>query len=258
MDAFATAHRAEASTCGVSKFAPVACAGPLLVAELEALSRVFDNPEHPIVAIVGGAKVSTKLTLLDELSKKVDCVIVGGGIANTFLEASGLSVGRSLCEHDLIDEAERIASAIKERGAEIILPTDAIVAEHLSDDAESCVRMTSQIAESEKIFDFGPDSMKKIAAKIKKAKTSLWNGPIGAFEISQFTVGTRRLAEAIAKSDAFSVAGGGDTLAAIGKYGVADDISYISTGGGAFLALLEGQTLPAVAALEKDKEMSGA
>ncbi|MEO8402093.1 MAG: phosphoglycerate kinase [Gammaproteobacteria bacterium] len=250
MDAFATSHRAEASTCGIIKYAPIACAGPLLVAELEALTKIMTNPKKPVVAIVGGSKVSTKLSLLDSLSQKVDCLIVGGGIANTFIAAEGYTVGKSLYEPDLIDEAERLTLAAKKRGADIPIPTDVIVGEKLSDDSDSSVRLVSQIDDYERIYDIGPDTTKVLIAIIKKAKTILWNGPVGAFEIDQFSKGTRAIAKAIAESSGFSVAGGGDTLAAIEAYGVADDIDYISTGGGAFLSFLEGKELPAIAALE--------
>lgn len=251
MDAFATAHRKEASTCGVIDYAPIACAGPLLVEELEALTSIMENPKHPVVAIVGGSKVSTKLKLLESLVKKVDCLIVGGGIANTFIAAEGCTVGKSLHEPDLIDEAERLTVEAKQRGAEIPIPTDVIVGEKLSNDSESSVRLISQIDDNEKIYDIGPDTAKKFASIIKKAKTILWNGPVGAFEVEQFSKGTETLARAIADSSAFSVAGGGDTLAAIELFGITDDISYISTGGGAFLSFLEGKKLPAIAALEE-------
>jgi phosphoglycerate kinase len=250
MDAFATAHREEASTCGIIKYAPIACAGPLLLSELEALTAIMQKPKRPVVAIVGGSKVSTKLALLDALAKKVDSLIIGGGIANTFIAAEGYTVGKSLFEADLIDEAERMAITAKERGAEIIVPTDVIVAEKLSDEAESSPRLVSQIDDSEKIYDIGPDTLKKAVGIIKKAKTILWNGPVGAFEVKQFSEGTEAIAKAIAQSTGFSVAGGGDTLAAIEAYKVADKIDYISTGGGAFLTFLEGKPLPAIMALE--------
>lgn len=250
MDAFATAHRAEASTCGIIQFAPIACAGPLLVQELEALQKIMHQPKKPVVAIVGGSKVSTKLTLLEALTKKVDYLIVGGGIANTFISAEGYTVGKSLYEPDLIDEAERLMLAAKERGAEIIVPTDVVVGERLSADSDSAIRLVSQVDDNEKIYDIGPDTAKHLDEIIKKAKTILWNGPVGAFEIEQFSEGTRAIAKAIAESDGFSVAGGGDTLAAIEAYKVANKIDYISTGGGAFLTFLEGKTLPAIAALE--------
>lgn len=251
MDAFATAHRTEASTCGVIEYAPIACAGPLLLGELEALHNIMHKPKHPVVAIVGGSKVSTKLGLLDSLSQKVDTLIIGGGIANTFIAAEGYTVGRSLYEPDLIDEAERLTINAKQRGAEIPIPTDVIVADKLSEDAESSARLVSQVDDNEKIYDLGPDTIKKYVGLIKKAKTILWNGPVGAFEIEQFGEGTEAIAQAIAESKGFSVAGGGDTLAAIEKYHIADKIDYISTGGGAFLSYLEGKPLPAIDALEK-------
>jgi phosphoglycerate kinase len=251
MDAFATAHREEASTYGIIKYAPIACAGPLLVNELEALSKILDKPKRPVVAIVGGSKVSTKLSLLDALSQKVDFLIVGGGIANTFIAAEGYTVGKSLYEPDLIDEAERLMTAAKNRGADIPVPTDVVVSEKLSQDADSSVRLVSQIDDNEKVYDIGPDTIKNLTAIIKKAKTILWNGPVGAFEIEQYSEGTRAIAKAIAESSGYSVAGGGDTLAAIEAYHVADKIDYISTGGGAFLTLLEGKKLPAIAALEE-------
>lgn len=251
MDAFATAHRAEASTSGVIKYAPIACAGPLLVNEVEALQKIMENPKRPVVAVVGGSKVSTKLALLESLSKKVDYLIIGGGIANTFIAAEGYPVGKSLYEPDLIDEAERLMQAAGQGGAKIPVPTDVVVGESLSEDSESSVRLVSQVDDHEKIFDIGPDTVKELAAIIKKAKTILWNGPVGAFEIDQYSKGTRAIAKAIAESSGFSVAGGGDTLAAIEAYRVASKIDYISTGGGAFLTFLEGKPLPAIAALEE-------
>lgn len=251
MDAFATAHRAEASTFGIIQYAPVACAGPLLMNELEALQKIMQNPKHPVVAIVGGSKVSTKLSLLDALVKKVDCLIVGGGIANTFIAAEGYTVGKSLYEPDLIDEAERLMLDAKNRGADIPVPTDVIVGERMTEDAESSVRLVSQIDDNEKIYDIGPDTIKQLTGIIKKAKTILWNGPVGAFEIEQYSEGTREIAKAIGESKGYSVAGGGDTLAAIEAYHVADKIDYISTGGGAFLTFLEGKPLPAITALEE-------
>ncbi|MCD6039882.1 MAG: pgk [Gammaproteobacteria bacterium] len=251
MDAFATAHRAEASTCGVIEYAPIACAGPLLLGELKALRNIMHTPKRPMVAIVGGSKVSTKLGLLDALSQKVDTLIIGGGIANTFIAAEGYTVGRSLYEPDLIDEAERLSLNAKQRGAEIPIPTDVIVADKLSEDAESSARLVSQVDDNEKIYDLGPDTIKKYVSIIKKAKTILWNGPVGAFEIEQFGEGTEAIAQTIAESKGFSVAGGGDTLAAIEKYRIADKIDYISTGGGAFLSYLEGKPLPTISALEK-------
>lgn len=251
MDAFATAHRTESSTYGVIKYAKQVCIGPLLAAELDALAKILENPAHPIVAIVGGSKVSTKLSVLNSLVKKVDYLIIGGGIANTFLAAEGYTVGRSLYEPDLIDEAERLTIEAKSRNAQIPIPVDVVVAERLSDDAESYVRLVSQIDDQEKVFDIGPDTVKQFVSIIKKAKTILWNGPIGAFEIEEFASGTQAIAKAIAESKAFKVAGGGDTLAAIEKYHIASKIDYISTGGGAFLSFLEGKKLPVIAALEE-------
>src|SRR3990167_3970736 len=251
MDAFATSHRAESSTFGIIKYAKRACAGPLLLAELEVLNNILDKPTHPVVAIIGGSKVSTKLALLNSLVKKVDYLIIGGGIANTFLAAEGYTVGKSLHEPDLIDEAERLTIEAKQRGADLPLPTDVIVAERFAEDAEAYVRLVSQIDDNEKIFDMGPDTIKHFISLIKKAKTILWNGPIGAFEIDEFSKGTEAIAKAIAESKAFKVAGGGDTLAAIEKYHVNSKIDYISTGGGAFLTVLEGKKLPVIAALEE-------
>lgn len=251
MDAFATSHRSEASTCGIIDYAPVACAGPLLISELEALQKIMHNPKRPVVAIVGGSKVSTKLSLLDALAKKVDCLIVGGGIANTFIAAEGYTVGRSLYEPDLIDEAERLMQTAKERGAEIPVPSDVVVAEKLSEEAESSIRLVSQVDDNEKILDIGPDTIAYLSNIIKKAKTILWNGPVGAFEVKQFSEGTKAIAKAVADSSGFSVAGGGDTLAAIEAYNLSNKIDYISTGGGAFLTFLEGKPLPSIAALEQ-------
>lgn len=250
MDAFGTAHRAEASTHGVARFAPVACAGPLLVGELEALDRALATPARPLVAIVAGSKVSTKLTILEALLEKVDRLIVGGGIANTFLAATGLPVGKSLCEMDMLDTARRLMARARERGADIPLPTDVVVAKELAATAEADVRSIHEVAPDEMILDIGPDTAERLATFISGAGTVLWNGPVGVFEFDQFGEGTRVIANAIASSKAFSLAGGGDTLAAIEKYGVEDGISYISTGGGAFLEFVEGKTLPAVAALE--------
>jgi phosphoglycerate kinase len=251
MDAFGTAHRAEASTHGVARFAPVAAAGPLLASELDALRQALSNPKRPLVAIVAGSKVSTKLMVLDALTKKVDKLIVGGGISNTFIAAAGHGVGRSLMEADLIPEARRLMEAARARGGEIPVPTDVVVAERFAADAEADVRQVSAVGASEMILDIGPDTAERLAAILKQAGTIVWNGPVGVFEFDQFGEGTRVLAEAIAASPAFSIAGGGDTLAAIEKYGVGDRISYISTGGGAFLEFLEGRTLPAVAMLEQ-------
>jgi phosphoglycerate kinase len=251
MDAFGTAHRAEASTHGVAKFAPTACAGPLLVAELEALERALAQPARPLVAIVAGSKVSTKLTILESLLDKVDKLIVGGGIANTFLAATGVKVGKSLYEKDMLDIASKLLQQARTRGAEIPLPVDVVVAREFAATAHADVRPVNQVADDEMILDIGPDTAEQLAEVLKSAGTIIWNGPVGVFEIDQFGEGTQAIAQAIASSKAFSLAGGGDTLAAIEKYGVQDGISYISTGGGAFLEFVEGKTLPAVAVLEQ-------
>lgn len=251
MDAFGTAHRAEASTHGVARHAPVACAGPLLVNELLALETALEKPKRPMVAIVAGSKVSTKLTVLETLLAKVDQLIVGGGIANTFLAAAGLPIGKSLYEADMVDIARRLLEQSHQRGVDIPLPTDVVVASEFAASAEADVKAASAVGDSEMILDIGPDTAERLAAMIDKAGTVIWNGPVGVFEFDQFGEGTRVLAQAIARSAAFSLAGGGDTLAAIEKYGVEDDISYISTGGGAFLEFVEGKTLPAVAALQE-------
>ena len=250
MDAFGTAHRAEASTHGVARHAPVACAGPLLVGELEALERALAKPARPLVAIVAGSKVSTKLTVLESLLAKVDRLIVGGGIANTFLAASGVAVGKSLHEADMLDTARRLLAQARARGAEIPLPVDVVVAAEFSPTAPATVRDVGEVGADELILDIGPRTAQMLAASLQTAGTILWNGPLGVFEFEQFGGGTRAIAEAIARSPAYSLAGGGDTLAAIEKYGVESGISYISTGGGAFLEFVEGKTLPAVAALE--------
>mgnify|MGYP006283574231 FL=1 len=250
MDAFGTAHRAQASTYGVAKYAPVACAGPLLARELEALGKAMEHPATPVVAIVGGAKVSTKLSVLEALSDRVDHLIVGGGMANTFIAAAGHVVGKSLYEADMVAEAKRLAAATGDR-ADIPVPTDVVVAREFDAAAEADVKAVEAVSEDEMIMDIGPDTAERFAGLIAEAGTVVWNGPVGVFEFDQFGEGTRAIAQAIAESDAFSVAGGGDTLAAIEKYGVADGISYISTGGGAFLEFLEGKTLPAVAMLEE-------
>ncbi len=250
MDAFGTAHRAEASTHGVAKFAPVACAGPLLVAELEALERALAHPARPLVAIVAGSKVSSKLTVLEALLDKVDKLIVGGGIANTFLAAAGIRVGKSLYEKDMLDIARRLRARALARNAEIPLPVDVVVAREFAATAHADVRPVEQVADEEMILDIGPDSAEQLALILQSAGTIIWNGPVGVFEFDQFGEGTKAIADAIARSKAFSLAGGGDTLAAIEKYGVEDGISYISTGGGAFLEFVEGKTLPAVAVLE--------
>ncbi|MBS9428663.1 phosphoglycerate kinase [Photorhabdus akhurstii] len=246
MDAFGTAHRAQASTHGVAKFAPVACAGPLLSAELEALGKALDNPARPMVAIVGGSKVSTKLTVLDTLSKIADQLIVGGGIANTFVAAEGHNVGRSLYEDDLIPEAKKLLIS-----CDIPVPTDVRVATEFSETAEATLKSSSDIKDDEQILDLGDESAQRLADILKNAKTILWNGPVGVFEFPNFRQGTEIVARAIANSDAFSIAGGGDTLAAIDLFGIADKISYISTGGGAFLEFVEGKKLPAVVMLEE-------
>jgi len=250
MDAFGTAHRAQASTYGVAEHAPVACAGPLLVAELEALGKALTNPARPFVAIVGGSKVSTKLTVLDTLAGIVDSLIVGGGIANTFIAAAGHGVGKSLHEPDMLDTARGLAVAGTGRAA-IPVPTDVVVASEFSADATPVTKPVNAVTADELILDIGPETARHFAEILAGAGTIIWNGPVGVFEFDAFGSGTRALAEAIADSDAFSVAGGGDTLAAIAKYGVTDRISYISTGGGAFLEFVEGKTLPAVAMLEK-------
>jgi len=250
MDAFGTAHRAQASTHGVIRFAPVAAGGPLLMAELDALHKALAAPARPLLAIVAGSKVSTKLELLSSLVGKVDQLIVGGGIANTFIAAAGHRVGKSLCEPDLLDTARRIVADARARGAEIPLPTDVVVAKQFLPDAPAAVKKVDAVDADDLILDIGPDTAAAYAARIARAGTVVWNGPVGVFEFEAFSKGTETLARAIAASPAFSIAGGGDTLAAVDKYGVADRLSYISTGGGAFLEFLEGKTLPAVAALE--------
>ncbi len=250
MDAFGTAHRAEASTHGVARFAPVACAGPLLAGELVALEMALKKPKRPLVAIVGGSKVSTKLTVLESLLAKVDKLIVGGGIANTFIAAQGLAVGKSLYEADMVPIAQKLLARARELGVEIPLPTDVVVGTEFSPAAEADVVAAGAVGADQMILDIGPDTAERFARLLASAGTIVWNGPVGVFEFDQFGEGTRVLAQAIARSPAFSLAGGGDTLAAIEKYRIGDDISYISTGGGAFLEFLEGRTLPAVAALE--------
>ena len=251
MDAFGTAHRAEASTHGVARFAPIACAGPLLVNELVALDTALDSPKRPLVAIVAGSKVSTKLTVLESLLAKVDQLIVGGGIANTFLLARGVPIGKSLAEPDMVDIANRLLALSAAKGVEIPLPTDVVVAKALSPKAEADVKAVAEVGADEMILDIGPDTAERLAQIVSGAGTIVWNGPMGVFEIDQFGEGTRVLATAIASSKAFSIAGGGDTLAAIEKYGVEDGISYVSTGGGAFLEFVEGKELPAVVMLEQ-------
>ena len=246
MDAFGTAHRAEGSTYGVAQFAPVACAGPLLAGELEALGKAMDKPARPMVAIVGGSKVSTKLTVLESLSKIADQLVVGGGIANTFIAAAGHNVGKSLCEHDLIGTAKKLAAETN-----IPVTTDVVVGKEFSESTPATIKSVADVTDDDMIFDIGPDSAKALADIIMNAKTILWNGPVGVFEFDQFAKGTEIIAKAIAESPAFSIAGGGDTLAAIDKFGIADKVSYISTGGGAFLEFVEGKVLPAVAILEE-------
>ncbi len=250
MDAFGTAHRAQASTHSVAKYAPIACAGPLLSNELDALGKALETPTKPLVAIVGGSKVSTKLTVLKSLSEKVDQLIVGGGIANTFIAAMGYSVGKSLYEADLIEEAQSLIADAKKAGSDIPIPVDVVCAKEFSDTAEATIKKVTDVEDDDLILDIGPDTAKQYAEIIKSAGTIVWNGPVGVFEIEQFSHGTQSLSKAIAESSAFSIAGGGDTLAAIDKYGINDDISYTSTGGGAFLEFLEGKELPAVAILK--------
>jgi phosphoglycerate kinase len=250
MDAFGTAHRAQASTHGVGKFAPVACSGPLLSAELNALGKALDNPARPMVAIVGGSKVSTKLTVLESLSSKVDQLIVGGGIANTFIAATGNDVGKSLYEPDLIDEANRLLAAARANGGDIPVPVDVITGKEFSETAQASLKAVGEVEADDMIFDIGPQSAIQLAEIIQNAGTIVWNGPVGVFEFDQFGTGTKTIANAIAESKAFSIAGGGDTLAAVDKYDIADRVSYISTGGGAFLEFLEGKELPAVVMLE--------
>jgi phosphoglycerate kinase len=250
MDAFGTAHRAQASTHGVGWLAPVACAGPLLVAELEALTRALDHPARPLVAIVGGSKVSTKLAVLDTLATKVDQLIVGGGIANNFLAAMGCPVGKSLYEPELVDDARALIDKARTRGGDIPIPEDVRVAKEFSESATAVVKAAAEVAEDDMILDVGPRTAARYGDLLRSAGTILWNGPVGVFEFDAFAEGTRALAEAIADSQAFSIAGGGDTLAALDKFGIADRVSYVSTGGGAFLEFLEGKTLPAVAMLE--------
>jgi phosphoglycerate kinase len=250
-DAFGTAHRAQATTHGIARFAPVACAGPLMSAEIEALSRALREPARPLIAIVAGSKVSTKLTILDELAKRVDQLVVGGGIANTFLLAKGCNVGKSLVEADLVEEACKIMDTAAQRGGNVPLPNDVVCAKSFSADAEATTKQVDAIDDDDMILDFGPQSAKRIAGLMADAGTIVWNGPLGVFEFDQFAHGTKALANAIADSPGFSIAGGGDTVAAIAKFGVSDKIDYISTAGGAFLEFLEGRTLPAVEILEK-------
>lgn len=250
MDAFGTAHRAQASTHGVAKYATTACAGPLLAGELSALSKALDNPARPLVAIVGGSKVSTKLTVLDSLAGIVDQLVVGGGIANTFIASQGHSVGKSLFEADLVDEAKRLTKQANDNNGSIPVPTDVVVGQAFSESAVATLKNVNDVAAEDMIFDIGPESAKALADIIANAGTVVWNGPVGVFEFDQFGKGTETIAHAIANSNAFSIAGGGDTLAAVDKYDIADKVSYISTGGGAFLEFLEGKKLPAVEILE--------
>jgi phosphoglycerate kinase len=250
-DAFGTAHRAEASTYGIAQFAKIACAGPLLAAEIDAISKALANPKRPLVAIVAGSKVSTKLTILQSLAKNVDQLIVGGGIANTFLLAAGLPIGKSLAEADLVNEAKAVIDAMKARGAAVPIPVDVVVAKAFAADAPATVKAAADVAADDLILDIGPKTAAQLADMLKQAGTIVWNGPVGVFEFDAFAKGTETLARAIAESSAFSIAGGGDTLAAIAKYGIEKDVGYISTGGGAFLEVLEGKTLPAFEILQK-------
>jgi phosphoglycerate kinase len=255
-DAFGTAHRAEASTYGIAQFAPVACAGPLLSAEIDAITKALANPKRPLVAIVAGSKVSTKLSILQALASKVDQLIVGGGIANTFMLAAGLPIGKSLAEPGLLDDARAVISAMKARGAEVPIPTDVVTAKTFSADADAIVKHAANVADDDLILDIGPDTAQRLAQQLMKAGTIVWNGPVGVFEFDAFANGTETIARAIAASPAFSIAGGGDTLAAIGKYGIEGQVGYISTGGGAFLEVLEGKTLPAFEILQQRAETS--
>ena len=250
-DAFGTAHRAEGTTYGIAQYAPVACAGPLLAAEIDAITKALASPKRPLVAIVAGSKVSSKLTILKALAGKVDQLIVGGGIANTFMLAAGLKIGKSLAEPGLVDEAKAVIAAMKARGAEVPIPTDVVTAKTFSADAKAEVKAASEVQDDDLILDIGPDTARRLAEQLKKAGTIVWNGPVGVFEFAAFENGTQFIAHAIAASSAFSIAGGGDTLAAIAKYGIEKDVGYISTGGGAFLEVLEGKTLPAFEILQK-------
>ena len=250
-DAFGTAHRAEASTYGIAQFAPIASAGPLLAAEMDAIGKALASPARPLAAIVAGSKVSTKLTILQSLSAKVDQLIVGGGIANTFMLAAGLPIGKSLAEPDLVDQAKAVMAAMKARGAEVPIPTDVVTAKTFAADAPATTKKATEVAEDDLILDIGPETAARLAEQLKRAGTIVWNGPVGVFEFPAFENGTKVLAQAIATSPAFSIAGGGDTLAAIAKYGIDKDVGYISTGGGAFLEVLEGKTLPAFEILAK-------
>ena len=245
-DAFGTAHRAEGTTYGIAQFAPVACAGPLLAAEIDAIGKALAAPKRPLAAIVAGSKVSTKLTILKSLSQNVDQLIVGGGIANTFMLAAGLNIGKSLAEADLVDQAKTVIEAMKARGAEVPIPTDVVTAKTFAADAPATIKKATEVADDDLILDIGPETAAKLAAQLKQAGTIVWNGPVGVFEFPAFENGTKVIAQAIAESSAFSIAGGGDTLAAIAKYGIEAQVGYISTGGGAFLEILEGKTLPAI------------
>ena len=250
-DAFGTAHRAEGTTYGIAETAPIASAGPLLAAEMDAIAKALAAPKRPLVAIVAGSKVSTKLTILKSLAKNVDNLIVGGGIANTFMLAAGLKIGKSLAEADLVDEAKAVIEAMKARGAEVPIPTDVVTAKSFSADAPATTKLATEVADDDLILDIGPQTAAKLAEQLMRAGTIVWNGPVGVFEFEAFEGGTKAIAEAIAKSSAFSIAGGGDTLAAIAKYGIEKEVGYISTGGGAFLEVLEGKTLPAFEILER-------
>ena len=245
-DAFGTAHRAEGTTYGIAQFAPIACAGPLLAAEIDAIGKALAAPKRPLVAIVAGSKVSTKLTILKSLSQNVDQLIVGGGIANTFMLAAGLKIGKSLAEADLVDQAKAVIEAMKARGAQVPIPTDVVTAKSFSADAVATIKKATEVADDDLILDIGPETAAQLAAQLKQAGTIVWNGPVGVFEFAAFENGTKAIAQAIAESRAFSIAGGGDTLAAIAKYGIEKQVGYISTGGGAFLEILEGKTLPAI------------
>lgn len=250
-DAFGTAHRAEGTTYGIAQFAPIASAGPLLSAEIDAIQKALSHPKHPLAAIVAGSKVSTKLTILKTLADKVDQLIVGGGIANTFMLAAGLKIGKSLAEPDLVEEAKAVMAAMKARGAEVPIPTDVVCAKTFANDAVATVKKATEVADDDLILDIGPETASKLAEQLKAAGTIVWNGPVGVFEFPAFENGTKAIAHAIAESNAFSIAGGGDTLAAIAKYGIEKQVGYISTGGGAFLEVLEGKTLPAFEILAK-------
>lgn len=250
-DAFGTAHRAEASTYGIAEHAPIACAGPLLAAEMDAIGKALQAPKRPLVAIVAGSKVSTKLTILDALSKNVDNLIVGGGIANTFMLAAGLPIGKSLAEPDLLEAARQVLASMQARGAAVPIPTDVVTAKHFAPDAIATVKKATDVEADDLILDIGPETAALLAEQLKRAGTIVWNGPVGVFEFAAFENGTKVLAQAIAQSNAFSIAGGGDTLAAIAKYGISEQVSYISTGGGAFLEVLEGKTLPAFEVLAR-------